>query len=205
MIDFNNVNIIGLTGMSGAGKSTVSQFFEENGFYKVDCDKTANRVIARPPCVDEVRVRFPEMFMNGGFDRKKAGAAVFRDSSKLEEYQKTVFPYVVYEILDIIEKSKSRNILLDASTLFQSGADDFCGRIIAVVADKQICVSRIIKRDGITEESALMRLMNQPDEDFFRKNADCIIENNKGLENLTQAIRVCNSNGFLEKNNTAWR
>jgi dephospho-CoA kinase len=179
MVNFNAVNIIGLTGMSGAGKSTVSRAFERHGVYVVDCDTVARGVIIRSPCVDEVRVNFPEVFTNRIFDRKKAAKFLFSDSEKLMRYQQIVFPYVVFAILREIAACKSDTVLLDAPTLFQSGADDFCDKLVAVVADRGRCIRRIIERDSIGEHDAVMRLRHQPDEAYFRENCDYVIENNE--------------------------
>jgi dephospho-CoA kinase len=186
------MNIVGLTGISGAGKSTASKIFAERGFHVIDCDKEANRIIISQKCEQEVKREFPEIYdSNGSFCRKIAAKVLFADSQKLERYQKIVFPYVVSGIVKIIEKSPAENVLLDAATLFQSGADDFCDKIIAAVADRQACVERIIKRDGITENDALMRLNNQPNVDFFRKNADYVIENNGDVNEFIEKINAC--------------
>jgi len=191
------LNVVGLTGISGAGKSTAAKFFAERGFYVIDCDKEARTVITSSPCIDEVREIFSEVFVDGVFNRKKAADVLFSNSKKLEKYQKLVFPYVVYGIIKIIESSKSLNILLDASTLYQSGADDFCNKIIAVVADKQVCVKRITERDNISQNDALLRLSNQPNEEYYRSavqngNADYIIENNEKIEDLFDKVnKIC--------------
>ena len=191
MTSFKDVNIIGLTGMSGAGKTTAATAFERFGLDVIDCDKVARAVITRSPCADEVRNRFPEIFTDGELNRKIAAKLLFSDPLKLEQYQKTVFPYVVHEIVNLIKLSYENgkfSVILDAPTLFQSGVDDFCGKIIAVVADTPVCVKRIIERDGISEEEVLMRLDNQPNADFFRKNADLIIENNGDINEFRQKI-----------------
>jgi dephospho-CoA kinase len=78
---------------------------------------------------------------------------------------------------------------LDAPTLFQSGADDFCLQIIAVVAERESCIQRIMARDSIGEHDAIMRLNNQPDEAFFCENADNVIKNNGNLQEFEEEIK----------------
>ncbi|MCL1865777.1 MAG: L-threonylcarbamoyladenylate synthase [Oscillospiraceae bacterium] len=182
--------VYGLTGMSGAGKSVAAKVFAERGFTVIDCDVTARAVIERSPCIDEVKTAFPHIFSGGVFDRKKAAEFLFSDKAELARYQSVVFPYVTYEILRLIGEYKSQNkrILLDAPTLFQSGADDLCSQIIAVVADESVCVNRITRRDGISEESALKRLRNQPSLDYFKQNCDIVIENNGSLDEFVKKI-----------------
>ena len=76
-------------------------------------------------------------------------------------------------------------ILLDAPTLFESKASDFCDLIISVLADPEIRRDRIIVRDHLTEEAALQRMQAQLPEEFFAKHSDYIIRNNADLTKLT--------------------
>ncbi|MCL1903192.1 MAG: dephospho-CoA kinase [Oscillospiraceae bacterium] len=184
-----NKRIIGLTGMSGAGKSTAAKLFGELGFYIIDCDIIARETISRPLCIDEVSKSFPEIITDGVLNRKKAAEVLFTSVRKLEQYQKIVFPYVMYSIIKIIEESTAAQILLDAPTLFQSGADGLCDEITAIVAKREICIGRIVKRDCIDKAAALMRLNNQPSEEFFRQNAVHVIENNETLDKFEAIIR----------------
>jgi len=179
----NTSRIIGLTGMSGAGKSTVSKVFEKRGYFTVNMDVFANAVILNAECQAELRNLFPEMYDdNGVFDRKRAAAAVFSDKAKLKRYESVVFPHINRELLIKIEESGADKVLIDAPTLYQAGEDVFCEKVIAVVADRDICVSRIVRRDSISEKDAAKRLGSQFDADYFRKKADYIIENNGSAE-----------------------
>ncbi|MCL1832777.1 MAG: dephospho-CoA kinase [Oscillospiraceae bacterium] len=186
--------VVGLTGMSGAGKSTATQAFAECGFHIIDCDIVARAVIIRSPCIDEVRGAFPEVFTNRIFDRKKAAKYLFSNAQKLDKYQNIVFPYVVYAIVRETNECDNHSIVLDAPTLFQSGADDFCDKIVAVTADRQTCITRIVNRDKIGEHDAVMRLNNQPDEAYFRRRCDYVIQNNGDLNELRQNIYRCEAN-----------
>ena len=77
-------------------------------------------------------------------------------------------------------------ILLDAPTLFESRADDFCEIIISVLADADIREKRIISRDGLTREQALKRMNSQLDEDFFVTHSDYIIHNNGRIDTVNE-------------------
>jgi len=197
MTDFKDLNIIGLTGMSGAGKSAAARVFAENGFLVIDCDKEAKRIIAKPPCSYGVKRAFPQAYdENGEFNKVKMARIVFSNEAELKRYEKIVFPYIVHGIIKNIlcqaEKGR-RNFLLDAPTLFQSGADDLCGGIIAVVSEKEICAERIMERDKISEEDALLRLDSQPDAGFYEEKASCLIINNgtyeEFLKNINEIIK----------------
>ena len=95
--------------------------------------------------------------------------------------QDTVYGYITSEIFSVIEKEKKKGAsaaFIDAPQLFEAGIDKDCDSVIAVVADEDVRLSRIIKRDGISEESARMRMKNQKCTDFFIENSDFVIENN---------------------------
>ena len=79
-------------------------------------------------------------------------------------------------------------VLIDAPQLFESGLSDRCGFIVSVTAPEELRLSRIIKRDGIDEESARLRMSAQYDENFFIENSDVVIQNNGDDERLKEQI-----------------
>lgn len=174
--------IAGLTGQSGAGKTTVGKIFSQLGFYHVDCDKAARLVVEpQTDCCKELSERFPQFFTDGVFDRKKAAAQLFGDPKLLSEYNSVILPHIINEVnREIAEAGESgeRFVLLDAPTLFEAGADSICDCIVACVADTSVRLARITKRDGITDEQALARFSAQKSETFFRENCGYVIENN---------------------------
>ncbi|MCL2019727.1 MAG: dephospho-CoA kinase [Oscillospiraceae bacterium] len=186
MKDFKELNIIGLTGITGAGKSMAAELFKERGFYVINCDKEARRLISSARCSAAVKRAFPEVFdENGVLDRLKTARLVFSSRDRLKEYEGIVFPFITYGLINNIQQKADEgnfNFLLDAPTLYQSGANDLCGKIVAVVASKATCAKRITERDVISEADALMRLNAQPSAEFFKERADYFIENNGDTE-----------------------
>jgi len=188
---FENRRVIGLTGMSGAGKSAASEFFEKRGFYVINCDKFAKTVILNEECSAAIREAFPEMFDSeqGVFNAKKAASVIFSDKNKLAAYENIVYPRILRALIARINGADAdATVVLDAPTLYQSGADEFCRAVVAVIADTGMCAERIIKRDGISEADAFRRLNNQPNADYFIKKADYIIENGGSFEEFAQKI-----------------
>ena len=188
------IRIIGLTGQSGAGKSTVRGVFEENGFAVIDCDEVARKIASKSAFLNEVSERFGKDILkfDGTLDRVKTAAMIYNDKSKYTEYCGIIFPYITYDIMRQIEHS-DKNVLLDAPTLFEAGIDGLCTEIISVTADFERCAERISKRDKITLEKAKERLSSQHGVDFFREHSDFVIENNgseKELYDKAQAIIV---------------
>lgn len=179
MLNLPNISITGLTGMSGAGKSTAAKMFLIRGFTVIDCDIIARKTAQDPRFLDELSQRFEENLLksDGTLDRKKTADIVFSDKEKNAKYFGVIFPYITYEIMEIIRCAKGE-ILLDAPTLFEAKIDMLCGNIVSVVANEEVCVRRISARDNISETQARTRLSAQHSESFFRNNSDFVIENN---------------------------
>lgn len=201
------VTVVGLTGQTGAGKSTVSEVFAENGFSVINADIVSRQVMEKGSCC---LAEVAEIFGNGvikddgTLDRKALADIVFSDKAKLETLNSITYPYITGEILRLINEFAENGrkfILLDAPTLFESRADDFCEIIISVMADRSVRKKRIISRDGLTSEQADKRMDSQLDEEFFSAHSDYIIHNNSSIEivsgiakELSDKIRNCYKN-----------
>lgn len=185
MINLPNIMIVGLTGISGAGKSTVCGILRKGGFEIIDCDGIARDVADNRGFLSELQTRFNADVLNadGTLNRAETARLIFNDKGKLHLYNSIIFPYIIYDIIGRI-RSSAKDTVLDAPTLFDCGIDMICNKIIGVISNREICAKRIILRDRITEEKALERLSIQKNEDFFKTNCDYIIENNGELSEL---------------------
>lgn len=176
----NNRKIIGLTGMSGAGKSTVCRVFAENGFHIIDCDLCAREVVQPGrPALDELRDRLEASLIlpDGNLDRRKTSELIFHDEEKRALFNQIIYPYITYNISEKIKRADGF-ILLDAPTLFEARLELLCDSIVSVTADGENCVKRIMLRDDIPEELARARLASQHDAGFYRSRSTICIENN---------------------------
>lgn len=197
--------IVGLTGQSGAGKSTVSGIFKKNGAYVVDCDKLARNVTSDgSECNKELNEFFPECFDERlHLDRHKMADIIFSDVNKLGLQNAIIFKYITKEIEDILNTCRRDYVILDAPTLFQSGLDKRCSIIVGVLSDRQKRFERIKIRDGINDKSISLRFSSQKNDDFFLENCDIIIYNNAGfteLENKTgEALKQIEEKLYGEK------
>lgn len=182
--------IVGLTGQTGAGKSTVGEVFRNEGFAVIDCDRVAREVTyPGSKCLDELVELFGKEIRNpdNSLNRKALGRIVFSDREKLDRLNAAIFPYITAQIEREIAAFKQKGamvILLDAPTLFESGADQMCEKIVSVTASAVIRLERICKRDDLSEEEGKKRMDSQLDEAYFRAHSDIIIENNGSREEL---------------------
>lgn len=194
MNSLDGVMVVGLTGQTGSGKTTACKLFEEKGFAVINADEVA-RTIMEPDsvCLREVTDCFGTLILNSdsSLNRKKLADLVFSDPKKLELLNSISYPHITSEILSLIKKNSAEGnklILLDAPTLFESRADDFCEIIISVIADETVRLKRIMKRDFISEDQAVLRMKSQHSEKFFVDNSDFIIKNNNEESRLDDIV-----------------
>lgn len=174
--------IIGLTGPTGAGKSTVSAAAEQFGLKVVNCDLLARKAVEKgTEGLKALTVAFGNGILekDGSLNRKELAALAFKTPENTELLNKTLLPHIVKLVK---KETNSKNALLDAPTLFESGLNSECVKTIAVLADKKLREERITARDNITKQQALLRINAGKSDDFYKTHADCIIYNN-GDEN----------------------
>ncbi len=187
MHTLERVKVIGLTGQSGSGKSTVSDIFSQNGFAVIDADAVSRSVSNKPAFLSEVSALYPDCVNEDGLDRKRLASVVFADEDKLCEYTDIIFPYIVQDIFDMIRDCADREVryvLLDAPTLFESGLDDICTYIVSVTAPFDMLVSRIVVRDNISEDMAKLRLSAMKSAEWYSNMSDFCIVNDGSLQQL---------------------
>ena len=187
------MNIIGITGNSGSGKSIVSKMINENYNAKIiDADRIAKEMAKNnSEYLQAIRQTFGEdIVKNNELDRKRLADIVFSNKTEKEKLDSLTFEYVVKEIKSELEANQKLNyeyIILDVPLLFESKLDEMCDYIIGVIAPKTEKIKRICKRDNLSEEKALQRLNNQENDEFYIKKCDFIIEN---VDNEKTAKRV---------------
>lgn len=176
--------VVGITGPTGAGKSVVCRLLGDwDRISIIDCDQVARQVVRRGErCLLDLAVEFSSAILDkdGELNRRKLAGIVFRDREKLRKMEKIIYPYILAHILQEIhqrEVAGDRAVFLDAPTLYQSGANILCQRVVAVLAPAAGRLLRIMERDGLTMEEARVRMASQPGDDYFEKRADHIIRN----------------------------
>lgn len=191
MVRLEQPRIIGLTGQTGSGKSTVCKTFIQYGIAVIDCDVISREVIQEEVVMEKLTQFFGEDILNGdgSLNRRRLAEKVFTDEENLIYLNSVMYPRITEQITCEINQFKrqgQRFILLDAPTLFESGADKMCDVIVSVIAPPEIRQRRIIKRDGITRTEALNRMSAQQDDAFYRSGSQYVIENNGSVEALEQ-------------------
>lgn len=189
------MQIIGLTGPSGAGKGTVANIFSEFGLPVLDSDEIYHTLLIPPsPCLDTIVARFGSAVLNrdGTLNRTALGNIVFSDPVALQELNGIAHRFVMQEIrlrLAQLEQQGAPAAVLDAPQLFEAHADTLCTTVVSVLADLPLRIRRILKRDNITESLANKRIASQHGDAFFRAHSDYVLENNGDTSDLIPAVR----------------
>lgn len=175
------MKIIGITGVSGSGKTTISKMIQQQCESEIiDADQIAKDLTQGDTnYLREIIAEFGEEILdeNHKLKRQELANIIFKDKAKKEKLDNITQKYVVEEIKDQIRKSKSQLIILDVPLLFESKLNEICDITIGIISNQQEEIRRICARDNITSEQAIARLKNQNNNEFFEKNCDYIVEN----------------------------
>lgn len=192
MRDFH---IIGLTGQSGAGKTTVCGFLEENGFFIINTDKLARDILSKNAIqLKQLAVFFGDSIIDhdGNANRKEIARIAFSNSKMGKILNETTHPPVFSKVFDIVNKQRqlgNKLFAIDAPLLFESNGDVLCDSTVAVLADENIRIERIINRDKITENEARLRLKAQQDDQYYKVKSDFVINTSNGADSIATQVK----------------
>ena len=191
---FNGVKLIGLTGGTGTGKTTVLRALEARGMLGLDCDEIYHELLeSSTDMLNELRGLFPTAFSGDKLDRKALGLIVFNDPEALNTLNTVSHRYVRQEVRRRIEEYAWRGgqrAVIDAIALFESGLSDWCEPVVGVVAPEEVRMRRIMSREGISEEYALTRIQAQHGDEWFRERCGAVIDNGGTLEELQAQVET---------------
>ena len=190
------MKVIGLCGGSGSGKSRFAAFFADRGIPTQDADAVYHEIIARRgDCLRELVTEYGAGILadDGSLSRKALAAIVFapdamRDT-RVRRLSEITHKYVIREIDAFIAREAEKGtgiLLIDVPLLFESGLSLRCDLTVAVLADRETRIRRIVARDGLDYEAAKRRIDAQPSDDYYRLRADRIVYNDGDAATLSR-------------------
>ena len=173
--------VIGITGGTGAGKTTALEVIRKLGGLSLDCDEIYHQLLlGNDDLKRELSECFHGVLVDGEIDRKKLGKLVFSDPFALLKLNEITHKYVDDEVKRKIEQwreSGGKFAAIDAIALLESDVSKICDVVIGVIAPEKVRITRIMQRDGIEAARALQRINAQKPNSFFIENCDHILHN----------------------------
>ncbi len=182
--------LVGLTGKTGAGKTTICKYLREKGAYIIDGDIVARQVLEEDKTLlDKLNEAFGDVLNgDGSLNRRALASKAFCDENSTNKLNSIIHP----AINDAIEKEAEtafRNsdvVVVDAAAIIESGFADKCDLLLVATAPFDVRKERIIKRDNLSEKDALVRMNGQKEDDFYLSKADFVIKSYEPYDVLAQ-------------------
>lgn len=188
------MRILGLTGPSGAGKGALAELFLTKGIPVIDADRVYHELLIPPSnCINELVEVFGAGILtpDGTLDRAVMASMVFGkdDASKqrLAVLNRITHRYVwarTEELLDEYRRAEQPLLVIDAPLLLEAGMDGLCDLVVAVLADRDVRLARLMARDGKGRDAITARIDAQPNDIFYRERADIVVYNNGDIAAL---------------------
>ncbi len=174
--------IIGITGGSGCGKTTLLELIRRQGGLILDCDAIYHRLLKTDrKLLEEIEARFPGTVEQGSLNRKALGRIVFSDEQALLDLNRITHGAVKQEVMRLLEEKKVL-AAIDAIGLFEGGLAELCDVTVAVTAPEESRIRRLMARDGISEEYARSRIRAQHSDGWFREKCGHVLENDGTMD-----------------------
>ncbi|MCL2364842.1 MAG: pantetheine-phosphate adenylyltransferase [Defluviitaleaceae bacterium] len=172
--------VIGITGGSGSGKSTIAQGL---GYKIIDVDSVYHGLLETS---EELRYALVQSF--GTFDRKVLAGIVFTNLVELEKLNHICARFIIPAVKERLAEF-NENVVIDAAVLFELGLEMYCDITVAVVATQEERLLRIVGRDGLRLDSAQARINAQKPDTFYIRKADFVVYNNSLIMDAVKAIK----------------
>ncbi len=171
--------ILGITGPSGAGKGTACEILKEYGFCHIDTDRIVPQIY--PLALSELKKVFGEQVVeNGIVNKKELAKAAFSSPEATDKLNSILHPLVMDKVLELIkiaEKDGFQGVTVDGAALHEAHAETICDKILCIISPKEERLNRVIRRDLISKEAAILRLKAQKPDEYYITNSDAVIEN----------------------------
>lgn len=174
---------VGLTGNIASGKSCVENFLVQMGYKVYDADSASHKILEESLIIKQIF---------GTNKREELAKTAFSDKNKLKKLEDIIHPLIRQEIISFFDKNCHEKIVFaSVPLLFEAGFEDLFDKIIFVFAPDEIRLNRLMERNSYTKDYALLRMNSQMPQEEKLKRSDFVINNDKSLDELKNAVREC--------------
>ena len=186
-----SLTVVGVTGGTGAGKTTALDSLRDMGALVLDADAVYHELCERGgPMLDAIAARFPGSVEDGVLQRKKLGAVVFSDPAALADLDRITIHHVVEELdkrLAQFAAFGGRYAAIDAINLIGTEAESRLDTLVGVLAPEDVRARRLVAREGVSMDYALKRIRAQKPDSFFEEHCDHVLHNDGSREDFRRA------------------
>lgn len=176
-----SMTIIGITGGTGCGKTTALETIKKMGGLVVDCDALYHELLLNSdPMREEINARFPGALAQGSGDTKALGEIVFSDPEALKELNAITHRFVGEALMSRLTgfaKNGGQLAAVDAIALVEGGVGSFCKSTVGIIAPTEERIKRLMDRENISREYALLRIEAQKPNEYFEAVCDHTLMN----------------------------
>ena len=184
--------IVGLTGGIGSGKTTIAKYFHSYGIPIYIADKEAKALMNRSKVIRRKLIQLfgSSAYKNGELNREFLASKIFNDKTLLAKMNAIVHPKVASHFKRWLKKQDAPYIIKEAAIIFENNLDYQYDYIITVIANEDLRIDRVTKRDEVSEEKVKSIIRNQlPDKEKLERS-DFVIENNSLETAEKQALEI---------------
>lgn len=186
-----NYTVIGITGPTGAGKTTITKYLKSKGCFVIDADAIGKMALEPESiCLNQVCEIFGNDILDSErrLNRQILAKRAFSTKENTQKLNDITHPWICMQVLKTIDTIRSNNsnpvIIFDAAALFESKMDIICDYVASVLAPVEIRKKRIMKRDNISEENAELRINAQMQDIFYTEKSDFIFNGSNSLDKI---------------------
>lgn len=181
-----------ITGGIGSGKSTVCRVFNVLGVPVFSADEEARTIMDTDPGLkkDLEELAGCDLYAGGQLDRKKLASLIFNDKGLLDRVNALVHPRVISRYLEWCGEQPADYVIFETAILFESGAEKYVDKILAVAAPLEERIERVMGRNRMSRDQVMERVKNQMSEEEILKRSDYIIDNSEDIMIIPQVMNI---------------
>lgn len=185
------MEILGVTGGIGAGKSTVIKIFKEKGYSVYNSDIRAKKLMEENDSLKQeiINLLGEKAYLNGSLNRSFIAQKIFTDHELLKEQNKLVHAEVKKDFKNWVSVQNGKFCIKETAILFESGSYKDCNYTLVVTAPERLRIERVMERDNIPEDKVKLRIKNQWPQEKLIKLSDFHISNDSSIENLNKQVK----------------